>query len=688
MKKCLCLVLGAMLIFTTLAASAEAFTGTAQGFGGEVVVKLTVERGQLLEVTVVGDSETPGIGSRAIEMLPGMMVEANTVEVDGIAGATVTSDAILSAAAAALEQSGATLESAQVEQNKMTPGTYTATATGFHVGLTVNVTVTEDSIAAVEIGDNDETVGVGTLAFPVLIGNLVDHQTMADAVSGATLTSNGVYSAVTDCLRQAGANSAVIGRFMTTEVPAPELPTQNDVDVVVIGAGASGTAAAAAAADAGASVILLEKTDLIGGSMRLSAGNMWAIGLGAKEPYASYGIQQYTTEDICSVLNTDAAGGPVKRMDLLVTLSDKSEEAMDWMIDNGWEGRSIAYSHEKLAPHIAGSFARRGGMGFADTMQQIVESRDTIDIRIASRAVDLLTDAHGAVCGVTVETKGGTYDISAKKVILASGGFTYNDEMMQTYSKGYADGAMKIACIGDTGDGHKMALELGAVMLGEGALKTHIAAQDPFMIAVPVPFMLIVNTKGEQICANDDHYIETAMAISEQEDYIGWCLYDSGFDTFVYNAELDDYAPGGLAYLEEAAKRGEAVKADTLEELAALMGVDADTMIDTVNAHNQHVAEGTSDEFGTNPASMLPIATAPFYGQIRTSAVMGTIPGVSVDETMKVLNREGQPIDNLYAVGEMMFGNVLNKHYPMCGTAIGFSITGGRIAGQDAAETK
>ncbi len=686
LKKYLYFVLAMVIALSLSGASAEIYTAAEQGFGGEVTVSLTIENGKLVEVKALGDSETAGVGSRAIEMLPGMMVEANSVDVDSIAGATITSTAVRNAAKAALEQSGTTLEAARMEETKMIPGTYTAASTGFHAGLTVKVTVSEDSILAVEMGNNDETIGVGSLAFPTLISNLVDFQSMTDVVSGATRTSNGVYAAVMDCLTQAGANGATISRFMTTETPTAELPANNSADVVVIGAGASGTSAAAAAADAGASVILLEKTGLIGGSMRLSAGNMWAVGLGAKEPYASYGIQQYTTEEICEILNTEAAGGPVKKMDVLVTLSDRSEETMDWMIANGWEGRGIAYSHEKRAPRIAGSFARHCGMGFADTMQQIVESRPNIDIRMNSRAVALLTDENGAVCGVTVETKAGSYDISAKKVILASGGFTYNDEMMETYSPGYADGAMKIACIGDTGDGHRMALDLGAVMLGEGALKTHIAANDPFMVAVPVPFMLIVNTKGEQICANDDHYIETAMAVSAQEDHVGWCIYDSGFDTFVYNYELDDYAPGGLAYLEEAVKRGEAVKADTLEELAQRMGVNAETMIATVNAHNQHVMDSTTDEFGTNPAAMLPIMTAPFYAQTRTAGVMGTIPGVSVDETMKVLNAEDKPIENLYAVGEMMFGNVINKHYPMCGTAISLSITGGRIAAQDAVQ--
>ena len=675
----------ALLMTGLFAASplAETYTATEQGFGGEISVSLTIEDGVLQDVQIIGDAETEGVGKRAVETMPAAMVEANSVEVEGISGATISSTAILNAAKAALLESGATLEKAEVSESKMTPGTYEAVVHGFHDGLHVEVSVSEDAILSVKVRENDETIGVGSFAFPVLEEQIVAYQSLADGVSGATLTSNGIFAAVADCLTQAGANSATVNRFMSTEVPAEPLPTENEADVVVVGGGAAGTSAAASAADEGAKVILLEKTNFLGGSMRLSAGNMWAIGLGARELYASYGIQEYTTDEICEILDTEEAGGPVKKMDLLRELTDDSQETMDWMIENGWEGRGIAYSHEKRAPRIAGSFSRGGGIGFANTMQAIVESRD-IDVRLNSRAVDLLTDENGAVCGVTVETKAGTYDIKAGKVILCTGGFTYDEEMMETYSPGYADGAMKIACIGDTGDGHKMAMKLGAVMMGEGTLKTHIVAHDPYMIAVPVPFMLMVNSKGEQICANDDHYIETAIAITAQEDHRGFCIYDSGFDTFVYSKEQDNYAPGGLAYLEEAVSRGEAVKADTLEELAGLMGVDAAALTKSVEEHNACIEEGKTDAFGTAVEAMLPIATPPFYAQERTAGVMGTIPGISVDNSMKVLTEDGKPIENLYAAGEIMFGNVLNKHYPMCGTAISLSITGGRVAAKDA----
>lgn len=127
----------------------------------------------------------------------------------------------------------------------MVPGTYTAVGKGFHEGLQVEVSVSEDAILSVKVGENDETVWVGFYAFPILEEQIPAYQSLADGVSGAPLTSNGIFAAVADCLTQAGANSALLGRFMTQEVPAEPLPTNNTADVVVVGGGAAGTSAAA-----------------------------------------------------------------------------------------------------------------------------------------------------------------------------------------------------------------------------------------------------------------------------------------------------------------------------------------------------------------------------------------------------------------------------------------------------------
>ena len=167
------IALALLMLSMNAGAMAQTYTAASQGFGGEVAVTLEIEDGKLLNVTVQGDGETQGIGTRALEMLPAAMLENNSVEVDGVAGATVTSNAVKAAAADALAQSGETLAAAeQVEATKMVPGVYTGSAKGFHGDVKVEVEVTEDAITRVTVGENGETMYVGTLAIHAIEGRL------------------------------------------------------------------------------------------------------------------------------------------------------------------------------------------------------------------------------------------------------------------------------------------------------------------------------------------------------------------------------------------------------------------------------------------------------------------------------------------------------------------------------------
>ena len=135
------------------------YTATAQGFGGEVTVTITVDAETITDCTAEGPSETSGIGSRAIEQLPGSIVEANSVEVDAIVGCTFTSEAVLQAASEALNQAMGVTAPAEV---KMAPGTYTGEAYGFIAiePLSVSVTVDESSILDIEVDGNRDSVAM------------------------------------------------------------------------------------------------------------------------------------------------------------------------------------------------------------------------------------------------------------------------------------------------------------------------------------------------------------------------------------------------------------------------------------------------------------------------------------------------------------------------------------------------
>lgn len=175
-----------------------ALTATAKGFGGDVTVTVVVEGDDIVSVTAVGADETPGIGSNALEQLPGKIAEADSTDVDGVSGATYTSDAIKKAVDEALASKG---EAAAPAPAPATEGALTGTAKGFGGDVTVTITVDGDDILTVEAVGADETPGIGSNAIEQLPAKIIEaDSTEVEVVSGATYTSNAIIEAVNAAL--------------------------------------------------------------------------------------------------------------------------------------------------------------------------------------------------------------------------------------------------------------------------------------------------------------------------------------------------------------------------------------------------------------------------------------------------------------------------------------------------------
>ncbi|MBP3655381.1 MAG: FAD-dependent oxidoreductase [Clostridia bacterium] len=499
---------------------------------------------------------------------------------------------------------------------------------------------------------------------------IVGGQTLADTVSGASITANAIIRATEDALRQAGADDAQIALLKST-VPAVEVPQNNETDILVIGAGAAGMGAAITAADEGASVILLEKLDITGGTARLSGGCIWGPGSKAyTDMQAVFPDVQlsFTPEDIMEHI----AGycGVVRNEALFLNLAKNSPYMLDYAVENGHElMQYLTNSNQVARPEWRTIVPKYAGAGVAQTLTKMVGER-AIDLRLATEATRLLTDESGAVIGAEAVVGGQTYEIKAKKVILATGGFTFNKEMMAQYCEGDYENSVDIASVGNTGDGHRMGVEVGGYIVGEGALGITCIGYNPSTNATLWNPFLHVNVKGEKIMRSDQYYPKVQEIINDQEKGEVYTIY--GSDS--YNVDT----------LEGLVARGLLKKADTIDELAAALGIDAEGLKATLDVHNKCAAEGTTDEFGSAPASIKPVTQGPFYGCRRSACVMGTIPGLAVDENLKVLREDGTAIENLYAAGEVMFGNVMDDLYPMTGTALALAWTGGRLAVLDA----
>ena len=265
------------------------YEGTAEGRnGGTITVSVTVSENEITDVTVTEDKdkpETPSFGGPALEQMPQRILDAQSLGVDTVTNGTITSQAILDAAYAALEQSGADMdeltkpaETAAQENGEVTfkPGTYTGKGDGYNGPVELDVTFDEHSITDIQIVSSKETAHVGDVAYDIMFADMKEASgSGVDTVSGATFTSIGIKGAVDDAAQQAGADMDVFTK--NTVIHEAGEPIEDTWDVVVVGAGGAGIAAAAQAAQDGNSVLVIEKNAEIGGNTLVSGGQYQSV---------------------------------------------------------------------------------------------------------------------------------------------------------------------------------------------------------------------------------------------------------------------------------------------------------------------------------------------------------------------------------------------------------------------------
>ena len=248
------------------------YTGEGQGYGGTVVVTLTTDSSSITDVKVTGDKETPNVGGLYLETLADQVKRAQSADIDGVSGATLTSNGVREAAAAAIALAKGEAAPAPAGPLSFTAGTYTGTAAGYNGSVSLKVTFSDSAVTAVEIDSEAETGHVGTPAYDIMFPDIIAaNGTGVDAVSGATFTSRAVREAVNDAAQQA--NVSDLASFKkNTVVHEAQAPIEATYDVVVVGAGGAGMGAAAQAAQNGDTVLVIEKNAEIGGNTLVSGG--------------------------------------------------------------------------------------------------------------------------------------------------------------------------------------------------------------------------------------------------------------------------------------------------------------------------------------------------------------------------------------------------------------------------------
>ena len=596
-----------------------------------------------------------------------------------LAGCSTASGETTEAAAAATE---ATTEAAQ-EAGGLTAGTYTASADGNNGPVTVEVTFSDTAITEVKVTDHAETPNIAEPAIEQIPAQIVEYQSIAvDAVSGATNTSNAILAAVEDCIGQAGGDPEAyrVEIEKSTEDLGDRTAT---VDVLVIGGGGTGLAAAMSALDNGAeSVMLVEKMSHYGGSTAVSgavvaAENTYYTESAGLEPDADAWLAEWkaSSDADIGVLGVDP-GYPT--YDRVSNYFEQVGTAVNWLEDLGvahWvEYPMFPGGRYQVPDYIVsdGAADPEGGYMLTDHMAQWLEENGA-DMRLNTAGTKLLTDENGDVIGATVEDENGSYDVYAERgVVLATGGFAASQEMMEEYLPQFADWIdLTTSGAGSTGDGMRMAVEVGGVMYNDPYVITlgstsRDASISSFCMSVNLWYRMVVNSSGERFFNEGYMPYQATVELSETEDGIAWALGDSSFA----QADLLDAAVDGV----------EVVKADTIEELAEGMGVDPEALAASVERYNEECTAGVDEDFGKDAAYMTPIENGPYYAVRIYVCTGGTIGGVMTNENYQVIREDGSVIGGLYAGGETSNREMYAYAYSS-GSGVGYALASGHQIG-------
>ena len=608
-------------------------------------------------------------------------------------------------------------------------GTYEGTGKGRNGDIVVAVTLDDNAVITnIEVKEQQETEGVGDIAFDQMIPKMVEHNTVAvDAVATATLTSNGLLEAVRNALTAAGVNPDDYNGEVAATTGED---TTYDVDVAVVGAGGAGMAAAAAAAENGASVLVLEKAAAIGGNTKLGEGTynvadperqkqLTMTADNCKEVEAALDVktddpeyqalidatradyEKWQAEDGKTLfdspnwhaLQTYLGGGSIDNIELIETYANGAVDALDWLENT----IGVPFKNDYIFMAIGGKWARghqvdliaatgkesdNGGRIYIEKLQNYAEKLGT-QIETNAKVTTLTVGDDGAVNGCIAErTDGSTITVNAKSVIIATGGYAASSDLVYKYSNGTITTKLTSCAATSTGDGLALAENVGGSLINLDQIQVHPLGDPIDDCGCVSEFVgnwlsateyMFVNKEGKRFINEDNTRYAISMAELQQTDGQMWLIVDSsaiaGDDT---RSEL----------IDKLLSDGHSVKADTLDELAEKIGVDADTLKATVEAYNAGMTSG-KDEFGKATSEDSTILQAPFYASLRTPTVHYTMGGIQIDTGAHVLNADGNTIPGLYAAGEVASG--IHGNNRLGGNAYPDIITFGRIAGTNAA---
>lgn len=675
------------------------YTGTASGFGGEVSAELTVDANNVTSVVLTGNDETPTVGGAALETLKEQVMEAQSAEIDGVSGATMTSNGVKQAVEKALNAAMGIEESE--ETAAVADGTYNGKTPGFGVMKEMELAVTFKDGAITKIdtvcagsatqADEDEYSAIYETVEKNLYPRIIESQSLdVDAISGATVSSNAAKTIIANIIDENGGSSSQWHKPIEKKT---DTVTLDGYDVIVVGLGGSGLTSYISAAENGATVFGIETAAKIGGNGTNTAGPL-AVNPASK--VEENGGEQLVDPDELLKAWMEYTDNDAKE-ELVKLFIDESGETIDWLADNydfAFPMPMLAFYDSHQWPLWTFYFDKTmtsKDIAYNNSIEQAKALNEKNDYMTELTATELIVE-DGVVKGVRAEYYDGTkYEIYGDSVVLAAGGYIGNGEMTQKYT-GYVWHTKGMTQC----DGFAIAegLKLGGALYNEDVgVEDHIAQLDTII--------------RSDDYSNDDKGILTSLVLdlnyqlidSNGNDFdgnynglgIAFNAWEAGSNYYVLinEEEINSIKENGLIaynapmFFNQGGTYEEGTPVENLDDILAM----GEKFNDVIIADSKEDLESKlgfkinlDDIHGQTEGKIVCIKGAAY--------VYSTCGGLDVDTNMNLLKEDGTPVENVYVVGNDSLGtlNESDKAYVTYGGAAqGWALTSGRLAGANAA---
>ena len=610
---------------------------------------------------------------------------------------------------------GCGAKSASTSSDAGVSGDFTGTAKGFGGDVSVTLTLTDGAITGCTAEGKDETEGVGSQAIAKMPGAIAESGSIAvDGVSGATITSTAIKEAAAAALTAAGLNPDDYKTAVENDATAEDSTVE--ADVVVVGAGGAGMTAAITAAGEGKSVVILESQSMVGGNSVRATGGMnagktvyqdenefgesagvektlktaaekyadnetiTALAKTVSEQWAAYQANPTGYFDSVELMELDTmiGGKGINDPELVETLCENSADAIDWLDEHGitlhdvssFGGASVKRIHR---PVNAEGKTVSVGSYMIPLLEENCEKAG-VKMMLDTTATEILTDANGAAVGVKATgASGETVTVNAKAVVLTTGGFGANLDMVVKY-KPELKGFMTTNAAGIQGQGIEMAQAIGAATVDMDQIQIHptVEANTAALITEGLrgDGAVLINAEGKRFIDEvGTRDVVSAAEIAQTGSY-SWLVVDQ--------AMVD-----ASSVIQGYIKKGYTVTGETYEELGKAMGVDEAAFAETMEKWNGYVEAKNDPDFGRTSFAN-PLNTAPYYAVKVTAGVHHTMGGLKINANTEVLNEKGEVIPGLFAAGEVTGG--VHGANRLGGNAVADFTVFGRIAGAAASD--